>query len=209
MTRQTVRFGRIITERRRTLTVLRNIGFRAAMRIRPVRTYLQEARWFPDTVCRRGLLSHVVPGPAVGSFPSRGFARETVSGHASTTSSPAGGHCCTPVRRRPGRPGPPTARRACGSSRSVRTPPLARDYVGQLYAITGWSSLPWLRTLRQPSLVLAGDDDPIVPLVNGRILARRIPPARLQVIHGHLFILERPAEVAELVAQFLDSGGAA
>jgi poly(3-hydroxyoctanoate) depolymerase len=59
--------------------------------------------------------------------------------------------------------------------------------------------------------VLAGDDGPIVPLVNGRILARRIPQARLQVIHGggHLFILERPAEVAELVAQFLDSGGAA
>jgi 3-(3-hydroxy-phenyl)propionate hydroxylase len=66
MTRQAVRFGRIITERRRTLTVLRNIGFRAAMRIRPVRTYLQEAGWFPDTVYRRGLLSRVVPGPAVG-----------------------------------------------------------------------------------------------------------------------------------------------
>jgi pimeloyl-ACP methyl ester carboxylesterase len=37
------------------------------------------------------------------------------------------------------------------------------------------------------------------------------PGARLQIIHGggHLFILERPAEVAELVAQFLDSGGSA
>jgi poly(3-hydroxyoctanoate) depolymerase len=46
---------------------------------------------------------------------------------------------------------------------------------------------------------------------SGRILARLIPPARLHVIHGggHLFILERPAEVAELVAQFLDYGGVA
>jgi poly(3-hydroxyalkanoate) depolymerase len=86
-------------------------------------------------------------------------------------------------------------------------PPTAWGYLGQLYAISGWTSLPWLRTLRQPTLVLAGDDDPIVPLVNGRILAGRIPQARLQVIHGggHLFILERPAEVAELVAQFLHS----
>ena len=90
-------------------------------------------------------------------------------------------------------------------------PPSAWGYLGQLYAISGWTSLPWLRTLRQPTLVLADDDDPIVPLVNARILARRIPPARLQVIHGggHLFILERPAETADLVAEFLQSGGAA
>ena len=48
----------------------------------------------------------------------------------------------------------------------------------------GWTSLPWLWRLRQPTLVLAGDDDPIVPLVNGRILARlhprRPPPRRLR-----------------------------
>ncbi len=90
-------------------------------------------------------------------------------------------------------------------------PPSAWGYLGQLYAIAGWTSLPWLRTLPQPTLVLAGDDDPIVPIVNGRILAGRIPQARLQVISGggHLFILERPAEVAELVARFLHSGRAA
>jgi poly(3-hydroxyalkanoate) depolymerase len=98
-----------------------------------------------------------------------------------------------------------------GSVARFVEPPSLRGYFGQLYAISGWTSLPWLRTLRQPTLVLAGDDDPIVPLVNGRILARRIPQARLHVIDGggHLVILERPAEVAELVAQFLDSGGVA
>jgi poly(3-hydroxyalkanoate) depolymerase len=98
-----------------------------------------------------------------------------------------------------------------GSVARFVEPPSLRGYFGQLYAITGWTSLPWLRRLRQPTLVLAGDDDPIVPLVNGRILARRIPRAQLQVVHGggHLFLLERPAEVAELVAQFLHSGGAA
>ena len=53
--------------------------------------------------------------------------------------------------------------------------PTLRGYLGQIYAITGWTSIPWLRTLPQPTLVLAGDDDPIVPLVNGRILARCIP----------------------------------
>ena len=83
-------------------------------------------------------------------------------------------------------------------------------YVGQLYAIAGWSSMPWLHTLRQPALVLAGDDDPIIPLVNGRILAWRIPDATLHVVPGggHLFILERPAEIADLVTTFLDGGTA-
>ena len=78
-------------------------------------------------------------------------------------------------------------------------------YLGQLYAIGGWTSLPWLRRLPQPTLVLAGDDDPIVPLVNGRILARLIPDARLRVVRGggHLFLLERPARIAAVVAGFL------
>jgi len=83
--------------------------------------------------------------------------------------------------------------------------PSMRGYLGQMYAITGWTSLPWLHRLRQPTLVLAGDDDPIVPLANGRILARRIPRASLHIVRGggHLFLLERPAEVAALVADFL------
>jgi poly(3-hydroxyalkanoate) depolymerase len=83
--------------------------------------------------------------------------------------------------------------------------PSARGYAGQLYAISGWTSMPWLHRLKQPTLVLAGDDDPIVPVANGRILAWRIPQARLHVMRGggHLFLLERPAESATLVADFL------
>ena len=85
-------------------------------------------------------------------------------------------------------------------------PPSVIGYAGQLYAIAGWTSMPWLHTLRQPTLVLAGDDDPIIPLVNGRILAWRIPGAKLHVVRGggHLFILERPAEMAGLVTSFLE-----
>ena len=89
-------------------------------------------------------------------------------------------------------------------------PPSTVGYFGQLYAISGWSSMPWLHTVRHPTLVLAGDDDPIIPMVNGRLMAWRLPDARLHVVRGggHLFILERPAEIAELVTQFLDSAGA-
>jgi poly(3-hydroxyalkanoate) depolymerase len=84
-------------------------------------------------------------------------------------------------------------------------PPSVAGYVGQLYAMSGWSSLRYLHRLPQRTLVLAGDDDPIVPLVNGRILARRIPRARLVVVPGggHLFLLEQAAGMARLVTEFL------
>jgi poly(3-hydroxyalkanoate) depolymerase len=88
--------------------------------------------------------------------------------------------------------------------------PTMRGYAAQLYSIAGWTSLPWLCRLRQPTLVLAGDDDPIVPLVNGRMLAHLIPGATLHVIAGggHLFVLEHPAGVAERVSAFLSAPAA-
>lgn len=87
--------------------------------------------------------------------------------------------------------------------------PTLPGYLGQIYAITGWTSMPWLRTLRQPTLVLAGDDDPIVPVINGRILAWCVPDARLHVVRdgGHLFLLEQPEAMAALVADFLTGRG--
>jgi poly(3-hydroxyalkanoate) depolymerase len=77
-------------------------------------------------------------------------------------------------------------------------------YFYQLLAMMGWTSLPWLWSLKQPTLVLAGTDDPIVPLVNGRILAHLIPNARLETIDdGHLFMVTRPDETAAIIEAFL------
>ena len=77
-------------------------------------------------------------------------------------------------------------------------------YLLQLLAMTGWTSLPWLWSLRQPTLVLMGRDDPLVPPVNGRILARLIQNARLQMIDdGHLFMVTRPIETAMAIEAFL------
>ena len=38
-------------------------------------------------------------------------------------------------------------------------------YLFQLLAGVGWTSLPALPPIRQPTLVLSGNDDPIIPLV--------------------------------------------
>jgi poly(3-hydroxyalkanoate) depolymerase len=74
----------------------------------------------------------------------------------------------------------------------------------QLIAGLGWTSLPWLRLLSQPTLVMAGTDDPIVPVANGRILATLIPHARLVTIDdGHLFLLTSAGKSAAVISEFL------
>lgn len=77
-------------------------------------------------------------------------------------------------------------------------------YALQLLAMTGWTSLPWLWLLRQPTLVMAGTDDPLVPVINAKVLARLIPDARLELVDdGHLFLVTRPEESARTVEAFL------
>jgi poly(3-hydroxyalkanoate) depolymerase len=77
-------------------------------------------------------------------------------------------------------------------------------YYLQLVAGFGWSSLPWLRLLVQPTLVMAGTDDPLVPVANARILARLIPHARLVTIDdGHLFLITSAGKSAAIISEFL------
>ena len=88
-------------------------------------------------------------------------------------------------------------------SRHIQAP-RGRGYLYQLLAASGWSSLPWLGGLRQTTLVMHGNDDPIVPLANAKILAARIRNATLQVFDdGHLFLITRAREVAPAVKRFL------
>lgn len=90
-----------------------------------------------------------------------------------------------------------------GSAR-LRRPPSTRGYVQQLYAISQWSSLPFLRELPHRTLVLAGRRDPLVPHRNAQILASTIPDARLHVVRGgHLFLLDHPREACQAVEAFL------
>jgi len=87
-------------------------------------------------------------------------------------------------------------------------PPTTVGYFWQLSALRRWTSLPWLHRLRQRTLVLAGNDDPIIPLPNSRIIAHRIPDGRLHVVHGggHLFLFTRAEEMAGLIKDFLATG---
>ena len=77
-------------------------------------------------------------------------------------------------------------------------------YYYQLAALWGWTSMPWLYRLRQPTLILAGTEDPIIPLANARIMAHLMRRSELFTIDdGHLFLITRANEVAPVVKQFL------
>jgi len=79
-----------------------------------------------------------------------------------------------------------------------------RGYLLQLAAGAGWTSLPFLPLLRQQTLIVAGDDDPIIPLANARLMHRLIPDASLHVFRGgHLGLVTEAAELAPVISRFL------
>ena len=83
-------------------------------------------------------------------------------------------------------------------------PASRRGYVYQLMAAAGWTSLPWLRLIKQSALILAGDDDPIIPLANARLMHLLIPRSTLHVYRGgHLGLVTEAAELAPVVDGFL------
>ena len=62
-----------------------------------------------------------------------------------------------------------------------------------------------LRSIRCPALVLCGEADALTPLERHRELASLVPGATLEVIAdcGHLSTLEKPAEVNQALARWL------
>jgi len=80
----------------------------------------------------------------------------------------------------------------------------SRGYLYQLAAGAGWTSVPFLPLVRQPTLIAAGDDDPIIPLANARLMNLLIPKSRLHVYPGgHLGLVTEAADLAPVVDAFL------
>lgn len=86
-------------------------------------------------------------------------------------------------------------------------PPSPRGYFYQLLAMLGWTSLPALPFLDKEVLIMMGDEDQIVPLINGKILNTMIRNSRLEVFEGggHLFLLTHADESVECLRAFLDA----
>ena len=92
--------------------------------------------------------------------------------------------------------------RAGAADAMAQTP---EGLAAQLEAVRAHDTCDALRGIAAPTLVAHGSDDGIVPVANGRILAGRIPNARLRVYDGarHVFFVERAAEFNGDVIDFL------
>lgn len=94
------------------------------------------------------------------------------------------------------------AKRVAGSKTENEHSQLGYAY--QTMAVYWWSSLYYLNQIKQPTLVLAGDDDPLIPLVNMKIMNRLLPNSQMKIFEGegHLFLLTEPKAVG-IISEFL------
>jgi pimeloyl-ACP methyl ester carboxylesterase len=89
-----------------------------------------------------------------------------------------------------------------------RNPPTPYGYAMQLLGATGWTSWALLPRIPHETLVICGDDDPLIPIANARLLARRLPRARVEIVPGagHLFLWDDVDDAAARIGRFLCSG---
>jgi poly(3-hydroxyalkanoate) depolymerase len=81
-------------------------------------------------------------------------------------------------------------------------------YLHQLLAGALWTSLFALPAVCQETLIVAGTDDPIIPVANARILKALLPHARLHLHSGgHIDLVQNAAELAPVIERFLNEPG--
>lgn len=90
-------------------------------------------------------------------------------------------------------------------SLNAATPPTPLGWACQLSSFAGWNSLPLLPLLTMPVLIMADNDDQLVPVANAHVLAGAIPGAQLRLFDGggHLFMLSEPHAFTRAVHEFL------
>ena len=71
----------------------------------------------------------------------------------------------------------------------------------QMQAVMGHDTSARLASIEAPTLVVHGTEDQMLPAVNGELIARAIPQARLELLEGvgHMFWWEEPERSAALV----------
>jgi pimeloyl-ACP methyl ester carboxylesterase len=80
-----------------------------------------------------------------------------------------------------------------------------KGFLNQFAGILMWSAYRRLPRIKVPTLVVHGDQDRLVPAQNGRVLARRIPGARFELVNnaGHVMTTDQPELCSNLMLDFL------
>jgi len=90
---------------------------------------------------------------------------------------------------------------------AIRRPWPARpeSYLAQLQGILAWEGYTGLPAIRVPTLVIHGQNDRLVRVGNGQLIADRIPGAKLFIIPhaSHIFLTDRPEIAHPAILEFL------
>src|SRR5580658_9810675 len=85
--------------------------------------------------------------------------------------------------------------------------PTAQGYMGQLQGIFGWEAYSRIAQITAPTLVIHGEADRLVPAANSRLIAEKIPGAKLVLIPNasHIFETDQPAAAHQAILEFLSA----
>jgi pimeloyl-ACP methyl ester carboxylesterase len=83
--------------------------------------------------------------------------------------------------------------------------PTPQGYMGQLQGIFGWEAYSRIAQITAPTLVIHGETDRLVPPANARLIAERIPGAKLVLIPNasHIFETDQPGAAHHAILEFL------
>jgi 3-oxoadipate enol-lactonase len=83
--------------------------------------------------------------------------------------------------------------------------PPAEAYFAQLQAIVAWEAYSRLAQISAATLVIHGENDRLVPPENARLIAARVPGAKLVVLPGasHIFTTDQPDLAHAAILDFL------
>ncbi len=81
-------------------------------------------------------------------------------------------------------------------------------YLHQLLAGSVWTSLFALPAVRQRTLIVQGTDDPIIPVINARIMNALLPHSRVHLHSGgHIDLVHNATQLAPVIGKFLREPG--
>lgn len=83
--------------------------------------------------------------------------------------------------------------------------PRRQGYFGQLQAIFAWESYTRLAQIAAPTLVIHGESDKLIPPGNGKLIASRIPAAKLVMLAdaSHIFTTDQTEAAHRAILGFL------
>jgi len=102
---------------------------------------------------------------------------------------------------------PGTAQKRIDEDTEVRRKwyPSADAYFAQLQAILAWESYSRIAQITAPTLVIHGQNDRLVPAENGKMIAARIPGAKLVLLPNasHIFATDQTEAAHAAILEFL------